>query len=230
MVLRAADVEQPSTRNISRELGCDNHPVGKWRRRYHDLGFSGLQDAVRLGRPKIIAPPTRVQVIAVARALPQDQERPVTRWSLDAIATTLLETLGTDPISRSRIWRLLPDVALHPHKSEDWLQSHDEDFDAKAQTICQLYVGALESFAPGRLVLCCDEKSGRQVLDRKAPTQPARPGQRERREHEYLRRGTRVLINSLAVATGQSAWSLGATRKATDFVAHLKERIKTYLA
>jgi putative transposase len=113
MVLRAADRDQPSNLQISRELGCDNHTVGKWRRRYLDLGLSSLQDAVRPGRPKIITPPTRVQVISVASSLPQDQDRPVTRWSLDEIATALLETLGTDPISRSSIWRILQDVDLN---------------------------------------------------------------------------------------------------------------------
>jgi hypothetical protein len=77
---------------------------------------------------------------------------------------------------------------------------------------------ALEAYAQGRLVICCDEKSGMQVLERNAPTKPARPGRRERREHKSIRHGTRVLINSLAVATGQIAWTLGATRKAPDFV------------
>jgi hypothetical protein len=144
-----------------------------------------------------------VQVISVASTLPQDQDRSITRWTLDEMVTALLETLGTDAISRSSIWRILEEVDLKPHKSEYWLNSHDEDFEAKAQPICQLYVGALEAYAQGRLVICCDEKSGMQVLERKAPTKPAQPGRRERREHEYIRHGTRVLINSLAVATGQ---------------------------
>lgn len=223
IVLRAAGLDCPSNLAISREVGCDNHTAGKWRRRYLALGLSGLQDAVRSGRPKAIAAPTRVHVISVASTFPQDQERPVTRWTLDEIATTVRETLHTDPLSRSSIWRILHDVDLKPHKSEYWLNSHDEDFDAKAQAICQLYVKALEAYKQGRLVICCDEKTGMQVLERKAPTKPAQPGRRERREHEYIRRGTRVLINSLAVATGQIAWTVGATRKATDFVAHLKQ-------
>jgi transposase len=222
IVLRASDADQPSNLQISRELDCNNHTVSKWRLRYLALGLPGLQDAVRSGRPKIITPPTRVQVISMASTLPQDHDRLVTRWNLDEIVTTLLETLGTNAISRSSIWRILQEVDLKPHKSEYWLNSHDEDFEAKAQTICQLYVGALEAFEQSRVVICCDEKSGMQVLDRKAPTKPARPGQRERREHEYIRRGTRVLINSLAVATGKIAWTIGATRKAPDFVAHLK--------
>src|SRR5713226_6972968 len=78
------------------------------------------------------------------------------------------------------------------------------------------------SYTQGRLVIGCDEKTGMQVLERKTPTKPAQPGRRERREHEYIRHGTRVLINSLAVATGHIAWTIGTTRKATDFVAHLQ--------
>jgi putative transposase len=70
--------------------------------------------------------------------------------------------------------------------------------------------------------MCCEAKTGRQVLERNTPTKPAQPGRRERREHEYIRHGTRVLINSVAVATGHIAWTIGTTRKATDFVAHLK--------
>lgn len=223
IILKASQLNSPTNLQISRDLGCSNLTVGKWRRRYRDLGLAGLQDAPRPGRPRTIASATRLQVISVASALPEDQGRPVTRWSLDDIVPTLLETLHTDSISRSSIWRILQDVDLKPHKSEYWLNSHDEDFEAKAQHICQLYVGALEAYEQGRLLICCDEKTGMQVLERKAPTKPAQSGgRRERREHEYIRHGTRVLINSLAVATGQIAWTIGGTRKATDFVAHLK--------
>ena len=173
IVLRAADLDRPSNLAIRRELGCDNHTAGKWRRRYLDLGVSGLQDAVRAGRPKAIAAPTCVHVISVASTLPHAQDRPVTRWTLDEIATTLLKTLTTAPISRSSIWRILHDVDRKPHKSAYWLNSHDEDFEAKAHSICQLYVKALEAYEQGRLVICCDEKTGMQVLERKAPTKPA---------------------------------------------------------
>jgi hypothetical protein len=163
-----------------------------------------------------------VQVISVASTLPQDQDRRVTRWTLEEIAATMLDVLHTDSISRSRIWRILHDADLKPHKSEYWLNSHDEDFDIKSKAICQLYVTALASYRQGRFVVCCDEKTGMQILERKAPTKPAQAGRRERREHAYRRHGTRVLINSLAVATGQIAWTIGTTRKTPDFVAHLK--------
>ena len=223
LILRAAALDRPTNRKIGQELGCSNLTVGKWRRRYLALGMSGLQDAQRSGRPPTITTPTRVQVIAVASTFPQDQDRPVTRWTLDEIVAALLDALHTEAISRSSIWRILHDIDLKPHKSAYGLHSHDEDFDAKAHTICQLYARALASYQQGRLVVCCDEKTGLQVLERKTPTKPAQPGRRERREHEYIRHGTRVLITTLAVATGQIAWTIGSTRKAPDFVAHLQQ-------
>ena len=227
IVLRAAAPDTQTNLQIGRALGCGNHTVGKWRRRYLALGFAGLQDAIRPGRPRTIASATRIQVISVASTLPHDQERTVTRWTLDEIVATLLDALHTDPISRSSIWRILHDIDLKPHKSEYWLNSHDADFEAKAHTICQLYAHAIEASQQGRLVICCDEKTGMQVLERKTPTKPAQPGRRERREHEYIRHGTPVLINSLAVATGHIAWTLGTTRKAADFVAHLQRAYQT---
>src|SRR4029453_5579589 len=119
IVLRAADTDTPTNLQIGRDLGCSNHTVGKWRRRYLALGFSGLQDALRPGRPRTIASPTRVQVISVASALPQDQERTVTRWTLDEIVATLLEARHTATISRSSIWRILHDLDLKPHKRSE---------------------------------------------------------------------------------------------------------------
>jgi transposase len=176
IILRAAAVDQPTNLHISRELGCANLTVGTWRRRYLAQGFAGLQDTARPGRPKTIASPTRVRVIAVASALPQDQDRTVTRWTLEEIATAVLETLGTDTMSRASGWRILEEVDLKPHQSAYWLHSHDADFEAKAHRICPLDVGALAAYAQGRLVICCDEKSGRQVLERQAPTKAAKPG------------------------------------------------------
>jgi putative transposase len=158
LILRAAALDRPTNLKIGHELGCSNLTVGKGRRRYLELGVPGLPDALRSGRPRTIASPTRVQVIAVARALPQAQERTVTRWTLDEIVATLLDALHIDAISRSSIWRLLQDADLKPHKSAYWLNSHAEDFEAKAHTIGQLYAKALDYDSQGRLVLCCDEK------------------------------------------------------------------------
>ena len=94
----------------------------------------------------MIASPTRVQVITVASTLPQDQDRTVIQWTLDEIVAMCLDALHTDAISRSSIWRILHEVDLKPHKSAYWLNSPDEDFDAKARTICQLYAQALDAY------------------------------------------------------------------------------------
>jgi putative transposase len=73
------------------------------------------------------------------------------------------------------------------------------------------------------LVLCTDEKTGMQILERKYPTQPIAPGKPEKREHEYIRHGTRVLLASFVVPTGQVVWNLGQTRTSADFAAHLAQ-------
>ena len=124
-------------------------------------------------------------------------------------------------MSRSSLWRILEAADLKPHRSVYWLNRHDPAFDAKAQDICQLYVNALRDYQHGRLVICTDEKTGMQILQRKYPTQPAQPGKPEKREHEYIRHGARVLLASFVVPTGPVLWNLGSTRTSEDFAAHL---------
>ena len=115
-------------------------------------------------------------------------------------------------MSRATIWRILDAADLKPHRSVYWLNSHDPDFARKAKAICQLYVDAPRLYRQGRLVVCSDEKTGMQILQRKHPTRPAAPGYPERREFEYVRHGTRCLLASFCVATGEVAWDLGQTR------------------
>src|SRR6266496_1728688 len=108
IVLRAADIDTPTNLQIGRDLGCTNRTVGKWRRRFVALGLSGLQDAARSGRPRTLVSSTRVRVISVASALPKEQERPVTRWTLDEIVAPLSGALPAPPRRRSSRW-------LRPH-------------------------------------------------------------------------------------------------------------------
>ena len=89
--------------------------------------------------------------------------------------------------------------------------------------MCPLSAKALETSPHGRLVSGGDAKTGMHILERKAPTQPAPAGRRERREHASIRHGTRVWSNAVAVATGQMAGTIGSTRPATDVVAHLTQ-------
>lgn len=131
-------------------------------------------------------------------------------------------------MSRSTIWRILEDADIRPHKSRYWLNSHDPDFDAKAERICRLYLDSPVLYRQGELVICCDEKTGMQILERKHPTKPAEPGMPRRREHEYIRHGTRALFASFAVPTGEVAWDLGTTRTTEDFVAHLRHAVDQF--
>jgi len=168
-------------------------------------------------------PSERLDVISLASSSTTAHEQTVTRWALDDLAAALINRAHHDQaMSRSTVWRILDEADLKPHRSVYWLNSHDPDFDAKARAICQLYVKALTMYQQGRLLICCDEKTGMQALGRPAPTQPAQPGKPERREQDYIRYGTRALITSFVVATGEVIGDLGPTRTSVDFAAHLE--------
>jgi transposase len=158
----------------------------------------------------------------VATSQPADHGRPCSTWTLDELAATIVNEKYAEAVSRSTVWRVLEEADLKPHKSRYWLTSHDPDFDAKAREICQLYVAAPRLAEQGRLVICTDEKTGMQVLERQHPTRPPQPGRPARIEHEYIRHGTQTLIASFIVPTGQVIGDVGPTRTSRDFAAHLR--------
>jgi hypothetical protein len=165
-------------------------------------------------------PSARLDVLSMATRKPTTYHCRATPWSLDDLVAALHQRrLWT--MSRSSIWRILDEADLKPHRSVSWLNSHAPDFEAKAQNICSFYLNALRFFAQGRVVICTDEKTGMQMLQRKYPTQPIAPGKPEKREHEYIRHGVRAFIASFVVATGQVVWNLGQTRTSEDFATHL---------
>jgi hypothetical protein len=166
-------------------------------------------------------PAERIDVMSMATSPPADYHCPTTRWSLDEMVATLQQQQRPRTMSRSSLWRILEEADLKPHRSVYWLNSHDPTFEARARNICALYVNALRFYEQGRLVICADEKTGMQILQRLYPTQPAQPGKPEKREHEYIRHGARVLLASFVVPTGQVVWNLGQTRTSMDFAAHL---------
>jgi DDE superfamily endonuclease len=168
-------------------------------------------------------PSERIDVLSLATSTPAAHHNPATRWSLDDMAAVLRDHARARAMSRSTLWRVLDEADLKPHRCVYWLNSHDPGFDAKARDICALYVNALRFFQQGRLVICVDEKTGMQILQRKSPTQPVQPGKPAKREQEYIRHGVRVLIASFVVPTGQVLWHLGPTRTSEDFAAHLTD-------
>jgi hypothetical protein len=171
--------------------------------------------------PGAFPPSERIAVISLATSQTEDHDRPVNGWTLDEIAATILHEAHAETISRSTVQRILAEVDLKPHKSVYWLNSHDPDFEAIAQEVCGLYVQAPTFYQHGRLLLCTDEKTGMQILGRPFPTQSPQPGKPEKREFEYIRLGTRTMITSFVVATGEVVWDLGPTRTNLDFRAHV---------
>src|SRR6266702_8526402 len=165
-------------------------------------------------------PSERVDVLSMATRKPATYHCPATRWSLDDLVAALQQH-RRQPMSRSSLWRILEEADLKPHRSVYWLNSHDPDFEAKAHDICSFYLNALRFFEQSRVVMCSDEKTGMQILQRQYPTQPMAPGKPEKREHEDIRHGVRALLASFVVATGQVVWHLGQTRTSADFATHL---------
>lgn len=126
---------------------------------------------------------------------------------------------------------------LKPHRNEYWLNAPEretQEFEPQVKTVCDLYQQAPELHRQGVHLVSTDEKAGIQALERAAPSKPMRPGvagqtsRVERQEYEYIRHGTQCLIANFEVATGkQIAPSIGATRTEADFVAHIRQTVKT---
>jgi hypothetical protein len=167
-------------------------------------------------------PDEQLEVITIATSTTAEHGCTASQWSLDDLAGVLVNRHAEDAMTRSTIWRVLQAADLKPHRSVYWLNSHDPDFDTKAHDIAELYVKAPALYQHGELVICTDEKTGMQILQRKHPTILVQPGKPEKREQEYIRHGTRCLIASFVVPTGKVLWDLGVTRTSLDFAAHLR--------
>jgi hypothetical protein len=111
-------------------------------------------------------PAERVAVLSMATRKPATDHCPATRWSLDDLVAALPQH-RLQPLSRSSLWRILAEADLKPHRSVYGLNSHDPDCAAKADDLCQLYLQALRFDQAGRLVICADEKTGMQMLQRR---------------------------------------------------------------
>lgn len=181
----------------------------------------------RVGR-EAFPPDEQLEVVALATSKTSEHNCVASQWSLNDIAAVLVNRHADEAMTRSTIGRILQAADIKPHRSVYWLNSHDPDFDAKAQDICKLYVQAPVLHQHGELVVCCDEKTGMQILQRKHPTIAVQPGKPEKREHEYIRHGTRCLIASFVVPTGKLVWDLGETRTSRDFAAHLTHVAEQY--
>ena len=206
IVLRAATGQSNTV--TARELRVTKATVGKWRSRFVRDGLQGLLDEPRPGVPRQISD---VQVEAVITRTLESAPRDATHWSTRSMATAT----GLSQSAISRIWRAF---ALQPHRVETFKLSKDPLFIDKVRDIVGLYL-----HPPDRaLVLSVDEKSQIQALDRTAPILPLRPGQVERRTHDYVRHGTTSLFAALDVATGKVIGQCHRRHRSVEFLLFLK--------
>lgn len=188
---------------ICAQLGADANTVGKWRRRFAENRMDGLLDEPRPGAPRQIGD----DAIADTIRLTLEATPPAaTHWSL----RTMAKATGYAPSTIHRIWRAF---GLQPHRTETFKLSTDPQFVEKVRDIVGLYMDP-----PDRaIVLCVDEKSQIQALDRTQPLLPLRPGQIERRTHDYKRHGTTSLFAALDVATGSVIGKCYPKHRSTEF-------------
>ncbi|GLV82460.1 hypothetical protein Slala03_21490 [Streptomyces lavendulae subsp. lavendulae] len=187
IVLESADGH--SIAEVSRRLGIAPGTVRTWRRRFLDRGLEGMHDDPRPGVPRKI---TDADVERVIVKTLEETPKNATHWSDRSMAAAT----GMSQSAISRIWRAF---ALAPHRSQTFKLSTDPLFIDKVRDVVGLYLDPPEK----ALVLCVDEKSQTQALDRSQPVLPMMPGVPERRSHDYIRAGTTTLFSALEVATGK---------------------------
>ena len=170
----------------------------------------------------LFPPEERHQVLVLVTTKPADLGVPVSHWSLEDLAIKILQDAHYRDMSRSTIQRILAQADLKPHKCRSWLHSDDPVFEEKALAICKLYLDAPRLYQHGELVLCCDEKTSIQALERKYPTKPMQSGRPALQEFEYLRHGTRYLLATFVVPTGLVYGDVTARRTNQDFRRHIR--------
>lgn len=200
---------------IEEETGLSRRVVNKWRFRFREEGIEGLKDAPRSGKPATISAQTKALVVQKACEKPTGG---YTNWSQARIA----KEVG---ISQGMVNRILNDASLKPHKTEYWCgKSPDPEFEAKMVNIVGLYMNPPEN----AIVLCVDEKTQMQALDRTQPELPLKPGLPRRQTATYKRNGTVSLIAALAVHSGEITGNTIRANNAENFLKFLKKLDRTY--
>ena len=202
-----------SNTDIADKVGVSRPTVLSWRKRYQDKGIDGLVDQERSGRPRHIDH----REIVSATLTPPPKKYGVTHWSTRLLAKHL--SVGDATIARA--WR---EYGVQPWRSQTFKFSTDPELVAKVTDVVGLYLNPPEN----AVVLCVDEKSQIQALDRTAPMLPMQPGLPERRTHDYKRHGTSTLFAALEIATGQVTGACKNRHRHQEFLAFLKQIARAY--
>jgi transposase len=194
---------------VARRLGVDRGTVRKWRTRFAEHGLDGLHDEPRPGAPRTVTDDhVELVIVKTLEETPTD----ATHWSTRSMA----KATGMSQSAVGRIWRAF---GLKPHLTETFKLSPDPLFIEKVRDVVGLYLNPPE----GALVLCVDEKSQIQALDRTSPVLPLRPGLPERRTHDYVRGGTTNLYAALDVASGKVIADMTERHRAQEFRGFLNQ-------
>jgi transposase len=201
IVLRCA--ASLDNKTVARELGVCEAVVGKWRRRFIDQRLDGLLDEPRCGAPRKI---TDEQVEQVVTRTLESKPKGATHWSTREMA----KRSGMSRMTVNRIWQAF---GLRPHLSETFKLSSDPQLVEQVRDIVGLYLNPPEH----ALVLCADEKSQIQALNRMQPILPMWPGKAERHTHDYFRHGTTSLFAALDVKTGKIIGQCHRRHRSAEF-------------
>ncbi len=211
IVLLAAD--GVGTNRIVERLGLSKPTVIYWKKRYAAEGIAGLEDRPKSGRPQQID-----EVAIVLRTLePPPARLGVTHWSSRLLAAEM----GLSNVTIAKVWKRW---GLQPWRVETFKFSTDPELEAKVRDVVALYLNPPDK----AIVLCIDEKSQIQALDRTAPILPLRPGLPAKQTHDYKRNGTTTLFAALEVATGRVTQACYDQHRHEEFLRFLKLVAKTY--
>lgn len=219
LVLRSRIVlmsaEGMGNREIGRSLGCHYNIVGKWLSRWRsNPGVAALHDDERSGRPCQLSPAAVQRVVTrVCRKPPPH----LSRWSVRTLAADL--GMAATPVAR-----ILKEHALHPHRLRTFTFSPDPQFEEKLLDAVALYMNPPDN----AVVLCVDEKTGIQALDRTQPLIPLRAKKPRAWTNEYVRHGTRTMIAALNVATGTVQAHIKKQRTSKDFLGFMDDVVKSH--
>jgi hypothetical protein len=236
---------------IAPQVGLERHQVGIWRSRWAEA-FSRLvlveclegtvalrkairellADAPRAGSPGKFTAEQLALIFATACEDPQKLGHPFTHWTHEELAKEVIKRGIVESISARHLGRLLNEADLKPHRIRYWLnakEKDDPDFVVDVQFVCATYAVAPDLYEKfGTHTISTDEMTGIQALERIAPTKQAKPGREARREFEYKRNGTQVLICNFHVVTGEVVSpTVQDTRTEVDFVQHVERTIDT---
>jgi transposase len=205
-----------SNTEIAERLGISRPTVIAWRQRYRREGLPGLVDRPRPGRPQTVRRDRRAEILAVTLTRPPEALG-VTHWSSRLLASEL-------GISHSTVARVWAEHDLRPWQTETFKFSTDPELDAKVRDVVGLYLDP----PAHAMVLCIDEQSQIQALERTQPVRPLALGRPERRTRDYRRHGTTTLFAALEVATGRVTGACQPRHRHTEFLDVLTQVARAY--